>query len=771
MKKSVIIVMALLAFGVSVQAQNREKLASKRVQTETKIKTSPQKPMNSKFGKELQQYLAKGKGRKMRKAAAADGVQAESFVNVMVMLLPSAGVTAEVLESVGCTVNWSLKSQAFVTVPVDKLDALAELDGVLGINLPQTAKLHNDVAREVTHVSTIADPVSALAAGLPKEYDGSGVIVGVVDAGIDFSHPAFRNADGTTRIKRAFTYRRRDEIKPDEPESNWKNTYTDPDEILNVVPLTNYTHGSHTTAIAAGSNTGNNLQGMAPGADLVLSDLIDLPDNYLISGLKSICEYAEEVGKPVVTNFSIGSDGTFRDGCDYMSQAIEELSGNGTKPGVIFSLSSGNSGDIPNYIHHTFISDDEKFYVMMDVPVDTLQEINTDTPGETVKVHPLVEQYIVLSAFINRDVDNAEEMLVAYSLDEKRLLDANEPIGLANIYRMEEDGEEYYGLFKAEGSEFIGREVITLGNLRALLFNDWCYGYSTHNCRDGVTKKRELFYKITEDMTIFLFEDVRLGGCFSLPAGTEMSLENNVGEFIIPDGFDYLHKGTPEGSLNDIACNMGNITVGSYNVHNRFTNFFGDDIDLSYTCPLGEVSDFTSYGYTNDGNDMARPDGLAPGSFILSAVNSNYAPYFESYGNPLPKEKIESPVCLTQKIEYEGKNYWYEYMQGTSMAAPVVTGIIALWLQADPTLSVRDVREVIAKTSQPVAADIPLQAGHGLIDALAGLKYILSERVGIDNVSFEQPADKRIFTLDGREVKSSPSRGIYVTNGRKILAR
>ena len=335
---------------------------------------------------------------------------------------------------------------------------------------------------------------------------------------------------------------------------------------------------------------------------------------------------------------------------------------------------------------------------------------------------------------------------------------------------MEEDGEEYYGLAKAEGREFVGREVITLGNLRVFLYNDWCYGHSTHNCRDGVTKKRELLYRITEDMVILLFEDVRLGGCLSLPAGTEMSLKNNVGEFLIPDGFDYLHKGTPEGCLNEIACNMGNITVGSYNVHNKFTNFFGDDVDLSYICPLGEVSDFTSYGYTNDGNDMARPDVLAPGSFILSAVNGNYAPYFESYGNLLPKEKIDSPVRLTQKIEYDGKNYWYEYDQGTSMAAPVVTGTIALWLQADPTLSVQDVREIIAKTAVPVTGADPVQAGHGLIDALAGLKYILSERTGIDNVTFSQPTDNHIFTLDGREVKGTPSHGIYVTRGRKIVA-
>lgn len=773
MRGKITIAMAMLAFAVATQAQNTIKAATSKVLTEAEIGVDlPQKQMDCKFGIELQRLLDASRTKTADNKAGKKAVKERPTVNVMVMLVPSAGVTAEVLESAGCKVHWSMKSQAFVTVPVDRLDDLSSINGVRGINLPEKYQLHNKVAREKTNVSTVADPVLAEQAGLPQAYDGSGVVVGVVDTGIDFAHPAFRNADGTTRIKRAFTYRRTDEIKPGEPESSWKNTYTDPEEILNVTPVTEETHGSHTMGTAAGSNTGNNLQGMAPGADLVPADLIALSDNYLVSGLRSICEYAQEVGKPVVTNYSIGGPGTFRDGCDLVSQAITELTEDGTKPGVIFSFAAGNSGNINSYVHHTFTSDDEKLYVMMDARSDSIVFVNT-TEG-MLQTRPLHETES-LEGYADKNVDNAEQMIVAYSLSEKRLLEADEMIGFAVLYKVDRgDGYYKYSIVPSEGCDSLGLSAISLGSLRLFLADARYYWKILHKCSDGITEKSGIAYATSEDMEIFLLEDVRLGGCFSMPAGTNLSVlyqADNGGKLIKPVGFDFVRAGTPDGSINEQACNMANITVGAYTICNKFTSYFGDETTSRQQ--MDEVTDFTSYGYTNDGNNIPKPDVLAPGSVLLSAVNGNYAPYFETYGNPLPKDKIEHPDFLAQKIEYGGKNYWYEYMQGTSMATPVVTGIIALWLQADPTLSVRDIRSVLEHTSVPYAGSDPVQSSlFGKIDALAGLKYIINNMTGIDNITYRQTtdtSDMRIFTLDGREVKGTPSPGIYVMGGKKVV--
>lgn len=769
-----------------------------RTQSNTQGLVLHQAPLNSKLGVELQQYLCSANVKSQRKMAGANSSQTTAnssqtttnssqttanttplplTVNVMVRLMPTAGVTAEVLEAAGCKVNWSMKSQAFVTVPVDKLEALADIHGVLDINLPKTYHLQNANAREVTNVSEVADPVAAVAAGLPQAYDGTGVIVGVIDNGMDFAHPAFRNADGTTRIKRAITYRNADEEQSGQQVNYIRRIHTDQDDIFSVIPATHSSHGSHTMGTAAGSNTGNGMQGMAPGADLVPADLIELDENLLIDAFNNICDYAEEVGKPVAINYSIGEIGSFRDGCEKISQAIIELTEDGTKPGVVISVAAGNDGDNNAFVHHTFTSDDEKLYVMMGVGPVT---VDLNSPSGPIRVRPLfVDEK--LSGYVNKEVEPFQDIIAAYSLSEQRLLGDDETIGVARLYEEEkEDGSTQSYLTPADNRKELGLNFITLGAFRKMLASEKYYMQATHNCCDGVTKKKFIHFNTTAKMGVGVLEDVRLGGCFSYPAGTELIVSNVTnglgGNLIKPDGFDYVVEGSPYGTINETACNLANITVGSYNVCNTYNNYFGEEI--SYNDPLGEVSSFSSYGHTLDGNDFPKPEVLSPGSYLLSAANGNYASYFETYGNPLPKEKITSPIDLAQKLEYDGQNYWYMYMHGTSMATPVVTGIIALWLQADPTLSVRDVREIIAKTAIPYEGDDPVKSSlYGKIDALAGLKYITSEVTGIDCLTYPQTHDAfdalhtpdRIFTLDGRQVKDTTSPGIYVIGGKKIV--
>ena len=72
------------------------------------------------------------------------------------------------------------------------------------------------------------------------------------------------------------------------------------------------------------------------------------------------------------------------------------------------------------------------------------------------------------------------------------------------------------------------------------------------------------------------------------------------------------------------------------------------------------------------------------------------------------------------------------------MATPVVAGGIALWLEADPTLTVDEVKDIISKTSV-VDADVtgsgdPIQWGAGKFDAYAGLKEVIRRQSGTSDV-------------------------------------
>ncbi len=88
-------------------------------------------------------------------------------------------------------------------------------------------------------------------------------------------------------------------------------------------------------------------------------------------------------------------------------------------------------------------------------------------------------------------------------------------------------------------------------------------------------------------------------------------------------------------------------------------------------------------------------------------------------------------------------------MSGTSMSSPFVAGVVALWLQADPTLTVDEVKQIMKETAvnDKFTAVDPHRWGYGKIDALAGIKKILGIS-GIADVAVDG-GDLLISQIDG----------------------
>ena len=92
-------------------------------------------------------------------------------------------------------------------IPVYKIEELAELDAVVNIEVATIMESTTVTAREKTNVDDVLTySESARAAGLPNAYDGSGVVLGITDTGVDFQHIAFKDANGNYRMKRAYVY-------------------------------------------------------------------------------------------------------------------------------------------------------------------------------------------------------------------------------------------------------------------------------------------------------------------------------------------------------------------------------------------------------------------------------------------------------------------------------------------------------------------------------------------------------------------------------------
>lgn len=67
-----------------------------------------------------------------------------------------------------------------------------------------------------------------------------------------------------------------------------------------------------------------------------------------------------------------------------------------------------------------------------------------------------------------------------------------------------------------------------------------------------------------------------------------------------------------------------------------------------------------------------------------------------------------------------------EHQSGTSFSTPIVSGIIADWVQANPTLGVPDVLKILENTSLKIKG-APFEAqGHGVIQAKLGLDLALT---------------------------------------------
>lgn len=150
------------------------------------------------------------------------------------------------------------------------------------------------------------------------------------------------------------------------------------------------------------------------------------------------------------------------------------------------------------------------------------------------------------------------------------------------------------------------------------------------------------------------------------------------------------------------AVGQSVITVGSYRAE-RF--------NVSGTMSFGNISGFSSLGPTVD--ERVKPEISSTGEAVLSSVNS-----FNTG---------EGGVVL--QFQHNGRTYGFKSYSGTSMSGPMVAGIIALMLEANPKLSAAQAKEILKTTARldNFTGAIDPQIGHlkwgwGKANALAAVK-------------------------------------------------
>ena len=274
----------------------------------------------------------------------------QSSDDVSVLLDYSGDPSA--LRSAGARVHTRLGSIYTADIPVDKLESVSML---AGINSMRAAKLFHPTL----DVSVPETGATLMRGGAPPNwtgYTGKGVMVGVVDTGLDISHADFKDALGKTRVLYVWdqttgTGGANHPIGYDYG-TEWTKAQIDAGQCTEKDTSG---HGTAVTGIAVGdgSATGNGWPGyryvgMAPEADIIMVKSTFYEDK-LADAMNYIKSKANAAAKPFVINLSIGTEIGSHDGTDSLERAIDQISG----AGAIVCTATGNSrsSDTTRYIH------------------------------------------------------------------------------------------------------------------------------------------------------------------------------------------------------------------------------------------------------------------------------------------------------------------------------------------------------------------------------------------------------------------------------------
>ncbi|MDE5628144.1 MAG: S8 family serine peptidase [Muribaculaceae bacterium] len=660
----------------------------------------------------------------VKKSGAPARVQAKdlshtNYLRAFATLSPNANVAN--LEAAGATVHSHRGTMALIEFPQDALADIEALDGILKLSLERPLEAKLDIAREVSGINKIHSGLD-----LPQAYTGKGVVAGSVDGGFDPNHINFKNNDGTTRFGQ-FTYYRPTQA------GSYVQQIVPGDEIGVIDTESDETyHGTHTLGIMAGSYRGD-VRVAVPG--LLLNEYQTIPnpyygvaydaeiaaasgattDYYIALGCETILDYAYNNGqKPAVINLSLGSNVGPHDGTSTICQYMDLAS---TLDKVIFCVSAGNEGDLPIAMHKTFSADDNSIASILKPEVEMTNYKNV--------------RYGATYIYSNND-QPFEVQLVIVNLSR----------GMVAMRMPLEASPEGASRYWASGSEYTYDET----DIVSAQFARYFTGYAGIGAELDAQSGR--YYAVLD---LMLWDNTSTNADGNYVLGFEITgadgqrvdiFNDGVYNTLSSYGVNGYEDGSTDGTISDLACGHNYVVVGSYNTRDEWIsldlNTYGNEVPFEY----GKASFFSSYGELYDGRRL--PTVCAPGTSIISSSNEYY---LDSYA---PYDGMRQADLVTGDRRYS----WHQ-STGTSMSTPLVSGAIALWLEAYPDLNYSQVLEIIRETAivdDDVRQGNPIQWGAGKFDAYAGLKKVLEIKdAGIGNVATDSECRLLISAIGNRK--------------------
>lgn len=325
----------------------------------------------------------------------AQSVFNTELINKIEYGTPSEKINVLVLTKIKTDINYSefpnveVHYQAgniySLTGSIESIKEIARLKNVIRIEYVQH---HLQVMSDTAHVRNRIKAIKSGTSPLAQSYDGSGVIVGIIDTGTDFNHPDLKDVNGKSRIK--YLWDMTKPVAANTPTAfgygqEWNNTQIDLGHCTHN-DLPHYGHGTNSSGIAAGNGFSvNKYEGMAPKADIIVVALdFNRPGFTISDALQYIVTKSQLLNKPLVVNASVGDYYGSHDGTDLETQIINNLISN--KPGRALIASCGNGGSSRFHVGYNVISTDTNFtWISNNNPYITTSEYADTTQIKNVK--------------------------------------------------------------------------------------------------------------------------------------------------------------------------------------------------------------------------------------------------------------------------------------------------------------------------------------------------------------------------------------------------